>query len=318
MPLWASNSESAQEGTEWFRSYNHTGAKGSYLESVYRIQNYMFDPTRWGLTRRSSRTKQAPDRLSQQPSPTATPIASIPTPTPTPSPSSLKPNTRKRARSSSSSPPPSSSPSKRPKTDSSLPPEALAILRPPPNPTPPEYDCLHCHKPPSDPTCTISCYHAFRAKHFSPALSKLQIRRTDPGANDTGLGIYILPGQAFRAGDWLGEYLGELLPATAPEADTSDYAFTMAGCANSGVQEVVVDAQTHGNWTRFLNSSCKPNAEALPEQVGGVKIIAVRARKRIRAGEQVCISYGRRYFEGRKMMCLCETKDGPHLPPEMK
>ena len=124
----------------------------------------------------------------------------------------------------------------------------------------------------------------------------------------------MLPGQAFRAGDWLGEYLGELLPAAAPEADSSDYAFTMAECAASGVQELVVDAQTHGNWTRFVNSSCKPNAEALPEQVGGVRVVVLRARKRIRAGEQVCISYGREYFEGRKVMCLCEAKEGPHMP----
>ncbi len=79
-----------------------------------------------------------------------------------------------------------------------------------------------------------------------------------------------------------------------------------------------MDAQTHGNWTRFLNSSCKPNVEALPEQVGGVRVIVLRAKKRIRAGEQVCIGYGRGYFEGREMMCLCEAKRGPHMPPAAK
>ncbi len=132
------------------------------------------------------------------------------------------------------------------------------------------------------------------------------------------------PGHTLAAGAWIGVYLGELLPSMAPEAETSDYAFTLPA-ANKGAREVVVDVQTHGNWTRFVNSCCRPNVEATLEQVGGVRVVALRVVREIKGGEEVVICYGRRYFEGRKMVCRCKTpgrgrrrKDGGHLPPNGK
>ncbi|KAK4099146.1 SET domain-containing protein, partial [Parathielavia hyrcaniae] len=120
--------------------------------------------------------------------------------------------------------------------------------------------------------------------------------------------------QTIAEGDWLGEYLGEILPLDAPEANTSDYAFLMPGRAVERVKRVVVDAATHGNWTRFVNSSCDPNVEVVPEQVGKVRIIAFRAARDIHAGEQLLVFYGKDYFEERGLMCCCETDPLPHPP----
>ncbi|KAK3897359.1 hypothetical protein C8A05DRAFT_39087, partial [Staphylotrichum tortipilum] len=99
------------------------------------------------------------------------------------------------------------------------------------------------------PSCTLACHATFRATHFDPPFT----------ATGTGLGVFVLPGATLPRGAWLGEYLGELLPLTAPEADSSDYAFTLPGEGGGAAAEVVIDAGTHGNWTRFVNSSCRPN-----------------------------------------------------------
>ncbi len=241
--------ESAYEDSEWFPTYDFAGTKGFYLEGVYRIREHMMDTSRWGLTRRSPRVTRPPERLISPAHPADT-------------------NIRKRSRDDS---PDTNSPSKKQKATPSphLLPEALTLLAPPPNPSFPEYYCLQCKLPPSDPSCTTSCRATFRATHFTPTASKLQIRATSPAgqAGGKGLGVFVLPGEELPAGAWLGEYLGELLPPTAPEADSSDYAFTLS--AQGGAAEVVIDAATHGNWTRFVNSSCRPNVVASPEQVGG-------------------------------------------------
>jgi SET domain-containing protein len=128
--------------------------------------------------------------------------------------------------------------------------------------------------------------------------------------------VFVKDGQRIAAGEWLGEYLGEVLPAAAREAQTSAYAFTLRGYAADRVPELVVDAQTHGNWTRFVNSSCRPNVAATPEQIGKVRIVAFRAETDIAAGEQVLINYGRDYFAERGIMCCCEVSAQPHLPPQ--
>jgi SET domain-containing protein len=90
----------------------------------------------------------------------------------------------------------------------------------------------------------------------------------------------------------------------------------MPGLERDGVKELVIDAETHGNWTRFVNSSCRPNVLASPEQVGKVRIIAFRALRKLRGGEQLLISYGRQYFEERNIKCCCAVQKEPHLPPE--
>ncbi|KAK4112466.1 SET domain-containing protein [Canariomyces notabilis] len=131
-----------------------------------------------------------------------------------------------------------------------------------------------------------------------------------------GFGVFIRPGCVLKKGEWIGEYLGELLPPTYPGADDSNYAFELPGFPAEGISGVVINAQRHGNWTRFVNSHCSPNVVAYPEQVGKVRIVAFRTVKRIVAGQQLFIAYGRQYFSGRGMLCSCNAQAQPHLPPE--
>ncbi|KAK4155682.1 hypothetical protein C8A00DRAFT_13310 [Chaetomidium leptoderma] len=263
---------------------------------------------RWGLTRRSTRFCQPSSRLSQ--STLASPpgfnitadLSSRKRKLPSPD-FETKPGSSKRQKLKS-----------QPESQTTISQEAFDILKMPSGANPPQYNCLHCKKPPNSEKCTISCYSAFRAKRFVPARAKIQIRKTAPGPHATGLGVFVKNGQTITKGAWLGEYLGELLPPSAPEATTSLYAFTMPGIAAGNARELLVDGQTHGNWTRFVNSACRPNVLASPEQVGKVRIVAFRALRTIRPGEQLLINYGRHYFSERGMRCCCAVSAAPHLP----
>ncbi|KAK4040798.1 hypothetical protein C8A01DRAFT_35172 [Parachaetomium inaequale] len=286
----------------WFRAFDPTGKKGFYIDGVIRQPASILSPP-------ASPTPA----LGLAPSPGSNLKQGTPPAPQAPAGSTSSP--RKRAAPDSETP---STPAKRQKVEPPpgqaprLPQKALDLLRPPRHVKPPQYNCLRCKNRPKCDHCTIDCYTAFRAKHFEPARAKLQIRQTAT----TGLGVFVARGNTIPKGAWLGEYLGELLPPAAREADTSDYAFTMPGLARDGVDELVIDAETHGNWTRFVNSSCRPNVLASPEQVGKVRIIALRALRKLRGGEQLLISYGRQYFEERNIKCCCAVGKEPHLPPE--
>lgn len=313
--------QSAYEGCERFRVYDYTGEKGDYLEGAYPIRDYMVDMARWGLARRSNRLAQQ-HISSFTPSPTPSPPAkNTRKRTPTPEAPSSPPKRQRRTPSPDAQPVLPNGQTPTYPSDPALPAEALNILRPPTSAQSPEYDCLACGKPANDTTCTLSCYATYRRTVLDPVRTKLQIRQTAPGTKlsaGIGLGVFVRPGHTIRAGTFLGEYLGEILPADAPEGNTSAYAFTMAGDdgdgggGGGGGPELLVDAETHGNWTRFVNSSCRPNVEALPEQVGKVRVVVFRALRNIKAGEQLFIFYGQGYFETRGLLCCCGEQPVAH------
>jgi hypothetical protein len=295
--------ESASAYDGWFRALDVRG-QGFYIDGAFPIRDYMVDATRWGLTRKST-------RIFRQ-------VSSSPSPSPSTSRGSSR-TLAKRRKSARKTPYPAPKPraSKASQSSILISPEALDILKAPKTATPPEYACLQCGKPSKFIRCTTKCYHTLRKNCFDPARDKVEVRQTDPGPSGAaamGLGVFVKPGQTIAKNDWLGEYLGELLPPSAAEADTSAYAFSLPASVEDGLAEVVIDAATHGNWTRFVNSGCKNNVDATAEQVGKVRIIALRARRNIRGGEQLLINYGRQYFEERGIKCCCGAKKEPHLP----
>ncbi|KAF2803273.1 SET domain-containing protein, partial [Mytilinidion resinicola] len=60
--------------------------------------------------------------------------------------------------------------------------------------------------------------------------------------------------------------------------------------------EVFVDSEMRGNWSRFLNHSCKPNASIYVARVGHTRFVAIRAARAIMKGEQITIDYQGDYF----------------------
>lgn len=68
--------------------------------------------------------------------------------------------------------------------------------------------------------------------------------------------------------------------------------------------EVLLDGAAY-----FCNHSCDPNAElkALIEEETGRAYYQVKLTKYIRKGQEICITYGKMYFQAKNMTCLCQT-----------
>ncbi|KAK4183275.1 hypothetical protein QBC35DRAFT_394198 [Podospora australis] len=77
-----------------------------------------------------------------------------------------------------------------------------------------------------------------------------------------------------------------------------------------------IDAANIGNWTRFCNHHCDPNIRVRYRQVGHVRVIAFIARMVINTNDQLTISYGPGYFQGRQppMQCHCDVELANGLP----
>jgi len=103
----------------------------------------------------------------------------------------------------------------------------------------------------------------------------------------------------IRRGTWLLEYTGPLLTnAEAQEKEDrgARYLFEI----NS---RWTIDGTSRWNKARYVNHSCRPNAEAILRKR---KIVYV-ARRAIKPDEEITVDYGKDYFDGfiTKSRCRC-------------
>lgn len=93
----------------------------------------------------------------------------------------------------------------------------------------------------------------------------------------------------------------------------SGYASSPSGTTETGKAEpeptILIDARRMGNWTRFINHSCKPHCEFRMRRVGKVRIMVVEVVRRIREGAEVTVDYGPEYY-GRRTGKWCECGEG--------
>ena len=121
---------------------------------------------------------------------------------------------------------------------------------------------------------------------------KLQyaIRRTS-----TGLGFFTL--QPIPKGARIIEYTGPLIANEEVEKRNGKYFF--------GVNtKWSIDGSPRSNTARYINHSCRPNAEAL---ISGRRVW-IWSRRNIKPGEEITYDYGEEYFEDiiKPMGCKCE------------
>lgn len=81
-----------------------------------------------------------------------------------------------------------------------------------------------------------------------------------------GYGTFLKKGATLPKHAWLGEYLGELRPLGHVDRELGEglqsmYRFDFEFGEEGGREDVVLDSERAGNWTRFMNSSCEPNCE---------------------------------------------------------
>ena len=120
-----------------------------------------------------------------------------------------------------------------------------------------------------------------------------------------GRGLYAL--EPVSAGDFVLEYLGELL--RAPLADVRERAY---GFADGGTYlfradaQSVVDATQAGGPARFINHSCAPNTatRVTHDGVGGAPRVNVVALVDVAPGDEVTYDY-QFAEEGDPIKCNC-------------
>ncbi|HEV7681456.1 MAG TPA: SET domain-containing protein-lysine N-methyltransferase [Pyrinomonadaceae bacterium] len=111
----------------------------------------------------------------------------------------------------------------------------------------------------------------------------------------TGLGFFAL--EPIPRSKRIIEYLGPYIPNEEVEQRDGKYFFGV----NS---KWSIDGSPRSNLARYINHSCKPNAEAI---ISGRRVW-IWSKRNIRAGEEVTYNYGKEYFEGvlEPVGCACE------------
>jgi uncharacterized protein len=124
----------------------------------------------------------------------------------------------------------------------------------------------------------------------------------------TGLGLFAV--NPIPKGQRLIEYTGPLIPNEEVEKRLGKYFFGVNG-------KWSIDGSPRTNIARYINHSCRPNAEAL---VSG-KRIWIWSIKKIMPGDEITYDYGKEYFDGviKPMGCRCrgcDSKQNPSRKPK--
>jgi SET domain-containing protein len=104
------------------------------------------------------------------------------------------------------------------------------------------------------------------------------------GRSRTGLGLFATT--LIRRGAFIIEYRGRRIPNKAADDLETKYMFEL----NS---RWTIDGSPRRNIARYINHSCKPNAETDVVK-GKIRITATRT---IHPGDEITYHYGRGYFE---------------------
>ncbi|KAI5081751.1 hypothetical protein GOP47_0001494 [Adiantum capillus-veneris] len=103
----------------------------------------------------------------------------------------------------------------------------------------------------------------------------------------------VFPAEAVEAGDFVIEYLGELVRSRI--ADIREERYTKSGIGSGYLlrinNECAVDATKRGGLARFINHSCDPNCYINIVTVEGLKRVLIFAKRHIQPGEEVTYDY---------------------------
>jgi SET domain-containing protein len=112
----------------------------------------------------------------------------------------------------------------------------------------------------------------------------------------TGLGLFAV--EFIPAYKRIIEYVGPLISNEEVEKRRGKYFF--------GVNtKWSIDGGARSNTARYINHSCRPNAEAF---ISGHRIW-VWSKRSIKAGEEITLNYGKEYFDDhiKPAGCKCEV-----------
>jgi SET domain-containing protein len=130
-------------------------------------------------------------------------------------------------------------------------------------------------------------------------------RRTSPGRfrigrSRTGLGLFSLV--PIKRGEFIANYTGRLITNDYADELWTKYLFEINN-------RWTLDGSSKRNIARYMNHSCRPNAES---DVKGHKVV-ITAIRSIHPGDEITYNYGRNYFDAfikpHGCRCMaCKTK----------
>lgn len=111
----------------------------------------------------------------------------------------------------------------------------------------------------------------------------------------TGLGLFA--SRPIAARRRIIQYVGPVLTSEEVEQRRGRYFFSLD-------EDFAIDGSARSNVARYINHSCRPNAEAWIEG----KRIWIWSKRAIKPGEQITINYGKEYFDDyiRPVGCKCD------------
>jgi SET domain-containing protein len=108
----------------------------------------------------------------------------------------------------------------------------------------------------------------------------VKVARSAPGA---GLGLFAV--DPIKKGTFIIEYTGIRLPTAQANQKGGKYLFEVTS-------RTTIDGTPRWNTARYINYSCKPNAEPVNDN----NRIMINAIKNIAAGEEITYDYGKEYY----------------------
>ncbi|MHC4054045.1 SET domain-containing protein [Bradyrhizobium sp. 25ACV] len=131
-----------------------------------------------------------------------------------------------------------------------------------------------------------------------PAISSQKPYRV--GRSKTGLGLFAT--KPIKKGTRIIRYFGPILDSRIPEQDDVEnkYLFELNG-------RWTIDGSVRKNLARYINHSCRPNAESdvRPRE----RKVFIRAIRNIEPGDEINYDYGTDYFKAylKPIGCKCES-----------
>ncbi len=116
--------------------------------------------------------------------------------------------------------------------------------------------------------------------------------------SSAGLGLFA--NRDFKRGDFIIEYTGEHISNEEADRRSGKYLFILN-------KDVTIDGRGRENIARYINHSCKPNAEAeVDDEENKIRILA---RKKIKVGEELTYDYGKEYWDShiKPYGCRCAS-----------
>src|SRR5262249_25872269 len=136
----------------------------------------------------------------------------------------------------------------------------------------------------------LTTYHNFMPAKLSPS------RHLRIGRSKAGLGLFARV--AIKKGQFIVRYSGRKICTEAADALDTRYLFEVN-------TRWTIDGSNRRNRARYINHSCRPNAEAYFVK----HMIKIRAIKNIKPGDEITYHYGRDYFDSfiKAAGCKCRA-----------